>query len=408
MRAAIIGAGITGLASALFLLREGVLVTLIDPVTPGAPEQTSYGNAGLIAISAVTPLSSTTPARDLAAAFLNRDSPIFLRPWHLWGLRRFGLGFLRAGWRDPAPVIEAMTTLIAGGVADHLALDVPEAAALIQHGAVGYVYDDASHFAHARHGFERRAAAGFNLRILSGGLDEIDADLSARFTHAAVFDDHAWIVDPGAYMAALATEISRLGGEFVPARAVAIKDNGVETAQGWVAADRVVLTAGAQSAHLLWDLGMRVPLIAERGYHRFYHGVNIAPKHPYLYYDAAIAITPMQGGARAAGLVEFAPYEAPMRRAPLDYIDEKMRLLYPNLRYDRVSEWLGRRPTLPDSLPVIARQGRLIMAFGGQHLGLTMGPRLGMLARDLVLDRRMNIDLAPYDWRRFGAARPAP
>ena len=125
---------------------------------------------------------------------------------------------------------------------------------------------------------------------------------------------------------------------------------------------------------------------------------------PVMSGDAKFLATPMSVGLRLAGTVEFAGLDAaPNYKRARNLIKHGQRM-FPGLQTDEFSEWMGRRPTLPDSLPVVGRSPKhdnIFFAFGHQHIGLTAGPETGRIIADLVADRRSNIDLTPYRADRF-------
>ncbi|MAY44755.1 MAG: hypothetical protein CML65_05800 [Rhodobacteraceae bacterium] len=169
-------------------------------------------------------------------------------------------------------------------------------------------------------------------------------------------------------------------------------------------ADKLVLSAGAWSRPLAKTLGLKMLVEAERGYHVSMEAPGFTAPHPYMVTDAKFVLTPMQGALRAAGVVEFAGLDGPERREPGDMIAKAVRRVYPGLTFERETRWMGRRPTTPDSLPVVgavASAPNVLHAYGGQHVGLTIGPKLGRLIADLAADRKVNMDLTPYRPDRF-------
>ena len=169
-------------------------------------------------------------------------------------------------------------------------------------------------------------------------------------------------------------------------------------------ADKVVLAAGAWSAKLAKQVGVKVRLEAERGYHISMYAPSHMPPNPYMVADGKFVVTPMDGFLRAAGVVEFAGVDAAASEAPVRLIERGLKKLYPNLEFERAETWMGRRPTTPDSLPVVGESVRapnILHAYGGQHIGLTIGPKLGRITADLVVGRHSNTDLTPFGPDRF-------
>jgi len=168
--------------------------------------------------------------------------------------------------------------------------------------------------------------------------------------------------------------------------------------------ERIVLAAGIWSRHLAESLGHRIPLESERGYHLMLRGPSFAPAFPYMVADSKFVVTPMEGGIRCAGLVEFGGTEAPPSSAPIDLIRRRIKRLYPSIEWDSETVWLGHRPSTIDSLPLIGESKRapgVYFAFGAQHVGLTSGPKTGRIIADLIAGRVPNFDLAPFAAGRF-------
>ncbi len=124
--------------------------------------------------------------------------------------------------------------------------------------------------------------------------------------------------------------------------------------------------------------------------------------------EGKFVATPMETGLRMAGTVEFAGLEAPpdWRRARM--LLKQARAMFPGLPpevpEERLSLWMGFRPSLPDSLPVIGpatRHPNAIYAFGHGHVGLACGAMTGRLVADLVAGRPPSVDIAPFRVGRF-------
>ena len=163
--------------------------------------------------------------------------------------------------------------------------------------------------------------------------------------------------------------------------------------------DAIVLAAGAWSRDLSNKLGARVLLEAERGYHIMLPKPPITPNRFITFMDRKFATLPHEDGLRVTSGVEYAKVDAPPDfrriRSMLPYAQESIR----NLVATEQSIWLGRRPTLPNSVPVISRSPKhdnVLFAFGHSHLGLTMGPATGQIIADLAAGRDPGIDLTPY------------
>ncbi len=212
---------------------------------------------------------------------------------------------------------------------------------------------------------------------------------------------------------ALVEHFRRRGGEIVGARALGFRLDGrrltaIRTDAGDVPADAAIVCAGAYSKPLAATLGDRVPLETERGYHLMIRDPEVMPRIPTADGDGKFVATPMALGLRFAGTVELAGLAAPpdWRRARI--LLAQGRKMLPGLAAyhldERLSMWMGHRPSLPDSLPVLGPSRAspdVIYAFGHGHVGMTAAPMTGRIVADLVAGRPPPIDIAPFDAGRF-------
>lgn len=411
----VIGGGITGVACALTLRREGWAVTLVDPRDPGDPGQTSFGNAGILARSAVVPVPVPGLIWRAPRLLLDPGQPLFLRLGYLPRLLPWLVSFLRNGARARLEaIVPALHALTHDTVEQHRALAAGTAAeALLAGHEYGYLFRDRAAFEGSRLAFGLKAAQGYDWDERDARrLRRDDPALGPAYGFGAVFRDHGWVTDPGAYVAALAAALEAAGGRVLRATARDIRSRkagaDVVTDAGTLTGARVVLAAGAWSRRLAERLGLATPLESERGYHLMLRAPSVRPPFPYMLADKALAVTPMRGGLRLAGLAEFGGLDAPPSAAPVRLIRAALPRLYPGLAWEGESVWMGHRPTMADSLPMLGPvpgMPAVICAFGSQHLGLTIGPRLGRTVADMVADRRANLDLRPYAPERFGRAR---
>jgi D-amino-acid dehydrogenase len=204
------------------------------------------------------------------------------------------------------------------------------------------------------------------------------------------------------------------GGRLERARASGFRLEGsrlaaIRTDRGEIPADAAIICAGAWSKPLAAALGDRIPLETERGYHLTIRDPEVMPRIPTADADGKFVATPMETGLRFAGTVELAGLHAPpdWRRARI--LLEQGRRMLPGLAAapsdERLSVWMGHRPSLPDSLPVLGRSRvspDVIYAFGHGHVGMTAAPMTGKIVADLVAGRRPTIEIAPFAPARFG------
>lgn len=409
--ALIVGAGITGVCAAEWLRRDGWTVVLIDPIQPGAPEQTSYGNAGLLSRTSVLPIATPSLLRNLPSMLLDPNSPLFLRWSYLPRLLPWLLPFLRSAKGERVGEISlAIAALTFDANEQHLSLvrGTP-AEAFIRRGDLVSLYRNRQ--AYDGDVLTRQTREQFGL--VPGLLDRKDIlardpNIGPAYQFATVFDDFCWLTSPGAYVASLFEHVMQNGGHFRRSRVVSLEpgtsprlllDDGQT-----LAGDTIVLASGAWSGKLARTAGVRVRLEAERGYHVALHSSDYRAPHPYFVMDAKFVLTPMEDALRAAGVAEFGGLDAPASRQPVNLIKAGVRRVYPDLDFEIGQSWMGHRPTTPDSLPVIGESEgapNILHAYGGQHIGLTIGAKIGRIIADLAGRRRSNLDLRPYRPDRF-------
>jgi len=406
--ALVIGAGITGVSTAEWLRRDGVIVTLVDRVPPGDPAQTSYGNGGLLARCAVIPVSVPGLLAKAPKMLLDPNSPLFMRWGYLPRLLPWLVPFLRNGRAARVQEIaRALAELTTDSVDQHMLLAKGTGAEkYLRTGEYSYLYRSRAAFLGDSFGMSLRHACGFTWDEREGGdLRDADPNLSGDYNFAAVFKDHGWITSPGKHVAALAAHFVKNGGVFRQGKVVDVSNSGV-TLQGGEAltADRTVLATGVWSKKLSEKLGHRAELESERGYHLVLKNPSHGIPTPYMITDGKFVATPMEDGIRCAGVVEFGGIDAPASTKPAELLKKGIRQVYPDLQWQGEEKWMGHRPSTPDSLPMLGtapKAPNVIFAFGSQHIGLTIGPRLGRMTADIVLGRQTNIDLGAYAPDRF-------
>ncbi|MFQ5439088.1 MAG: NAD(P)/FAD-dependent oxidoreductase [Paracoccaceae bacterium] len=406
--AIVIGAGITGVSAAEWLRRAGARVTLIDRIDPGAPEQASFGNAGLLACCAVVPVSEPGLLFKAPKMLLDADSPLFLRWRYLPRLLPWLWPFLRNARADRMEAISrTLASLTSDSVDQHYALaSGTEAEKYIKTGDYTFYFRNRKAFVNDWQAMNLREKLGFRFTELDRAeLLARDPALGERYGFGATFSDHGWLSSPGEYVAALGRHFTQNGGSFLRGEVTGINATTVTLASGKTAtADRIILAAGAWSARLAGKLGQRAFLETERGYHLILRKPNHLPPNPFMVTDAKFVVTPMGEDLRCAGIVEFGGLNAPPSDAPALLLKKRIRQVYPTLRWESEEVWMGHRPSTPDSLPhlgPIEGAPGVIAAFGSQHVGITIGPRLGRMAADLALERKVNEDLAPFRPDRF-------
>lgn len=407
----VIGAGVVGVSSAIWLRRAGVNVTVVDRVKPGSASSTSYGNAGVLAACSVAPVTAPGLVRKSPKMLLDPDFPLFLRWSYLPKLMPWLLKYLsHANDKDTRRIAESLTPIIYDSPSQHEALAKgTDAEKWLVNADYSFAYPSKAAFEADAYTWMLRRMAGFEPDVLQGGdINDFEPALSDKIGLLAVMHDHGYVRDPGQYIAALAAEAEKLGAVFVQAE---VKDfsfadgqvSSVITSQETLDCTQVVLATGVWSGDLARKLGLAVPLESERGYHIVFQAAEHGPRTPMMITSGKFVATPMKAGLRCAGVVEFGGVDAPLSKAPLELLHRKVRETFPNLTFEKEESWLGHRPAPSDSLPLIGEIGAsgVFAGFGHHHIGLTAGPKTGRILAGLISGERQNIDLSAYDPQRF-------
>ena len=412
---AIIGAGIVGVAAAVWLQREGWRVTLVDPAGPAGGA--SFGNGGVLAACACVPVTVPGLPAKAPRMLLDPESPLFLRWSYLPRLAPWLARYLRhCRPQETRRIAAALAPLLGDTLAEHQALAAGTGAERwVIPSDYLYLYRDRAAFEADAFGWGLRAEHGMTWDTLDAdALRAADPAFSDEMGFAVRMGGHGRISDPGAYVTALADHVVAQGGAMVRATVEDIAEEdgavsglrlrGADGASETLPCDAALLTAGAWSGPLARRLGVRVPLESERGYHVELWEPSVMPRAPVMVAAGKFVATPMEGRLRLAGVVEFGGLDAPPSPAPFALLKRQALRAMPGLRWREATEWMGHRPAPADSIPVIGPAPGVRgawMGFGHHHVGLTAGPATGKLLARLIAGRRPNIDLAPYSPARF-------
>ena len=392
---AVIGGGISGLASALRLASEGREVLVIDPdIDAGG---TSYGSAGTIADYAVLPVGTPDVLRNLPSLLLDSDSPLSIRKAALFSLApwllRFAWQSLPGNCRRNAERLARLLSEVPAGWSGLLAEIGAED--LMQHRGCLYLYASRPAFDRAAGDIAVRSRFQVAQELLSADETAALEPALPRFEGGSVyFPNAAHLSDPGALMRRLKDTAAKRGVTFLDAAARTLDrtPEGVSIACGpqEVRARTVVIAAGAHSKALARQAGDALPLDTERGYHVEFDMEAPPLSRPVCPTASGFYLIPMSGRLRAAGTVELGGLKAPPSAHRIAFLEERARAVFPALGKPNRT-WLGFRPSMPDSVPVIrpSKGGNdIILAFGHGHLGLTMAPVTARIVSDLVAKRQ--------------------
>lgn len=408
----VIGAGIVGVSTAIWLQRSGASVTLIDRDEPGSA--TSYGNAGILASASVVPVPTPGILKKVPGMLLNPNKALFLKWSQLPRLLPFFYKYLFNSNSDSVfKISNALSYILYDTVEQHLEISKGTSAEnYITTNDLIFGYSDKIAFENDSYSWDLKRKHGHKFSSLSrDDLAKYDKNLKNKFGFAVKCMNHGTISDPGVYISELFKSFVNKGGKFLKTEVKDILFDdfrnpvSLNTNNGDIPCNRVVLTSGAWSAGLARKLGAKIPLTSERGYHVEYHSPNIKFKAPVVISDSKFIIHSMQGRLRCAGLVEFGGTSQPESSHPFKLIEKKIETLFPELKYERKTYWMGHRPSTTDSLPVIdisPNYNNVWLGYGHQHIGLSAGPKTGKILSEIILSKNTNRDLSRFSASRDG------
>lgn len=410
MKITIVGAGLVGLASAHALAAEGHRVTVIDREGPAAGA--SQGNAGWLAHTDIDPIASPKMLRRVPRFLLDPLGPLAIRPSYLISILPW---LARLVWasrpENLARSVEALVSLQKLAMPAWTSLSGELGLGKLIHRRGGlFVFDDEAAFVRAKAHFQKQRALGIACDLLDAAqVRQMEPALTDRVVAAAFFPDAAHVSDPREVTQALFDAAMARDIHFEKAEIRAVEPGPpvrLVTRSGDVlTADRVVVAAGAWSRPLAASLGDDVPLDTERGYNVSFPGVTGLLSRPVSFDGQGFVATPLDSGLRIGGAVELGGLSLPPNHARTRALYEKAtRFLRDVPPFESGSTWMGFRPSIPDSLPVIGRartSADVIYAFGHGHYGLTQSAATGSLVADLIAGRTPPIDLARFSPQRF-------
>ncbi|WP_027060373.1 NAD(P)/FAD-dependent oxidoreductase [Mesorhizobium loti] len=407
---AIVGGGIIGICAAAFLAEAGRSVTIFDRT--GICEETSSGNAAAFAFSDVLPLAHKGMIKNLPKWLADPLGPLSIPPAYLPKL----LPWLIRFWRAGAPAkYEASLAAQAGmmKLAEAEWMDMLDRSGtrpMLREDGSLELYESEAEFRAGLVGWSARQRFGIGFRHVGGEeLARLQPGLSPRFVKGTFVPGWKTVADPKLLGKAIWAYAEAKGARFEKAliSQVAADQDGVTLtlADGTTRqAMHLVVAAGAWSHLLARQLGDRIPLETERGYNTTLPKDAFDVQRQLIFSGHGFVITPLETGLRVGGAVELGGIERPPNYNRSKALLQKAQKFLPGLDPSGGREWMGFRPSLPDSVPVIGKASGsrpVVYAFGHGHLGLTQAAATGRLIRELVLGQTPSVDLAPFSPQRF-------
>ena len=411
MHVVVIGTGIVGVCTASWLQRDGHRVTFVDPRDAG--EACSFGNAGSLSPSACLPVGMPGMWKKVPGWLLDPLGPLTVRWSYLPQAMPWLLRFMQHS--KPAEVVRIATAMrgLLGPIFENYDALLKHAGAehLVRRTGCLYVYSSRDVARQWQWGMDLRRKLGVDMRdIAQDELEALEPDLRGKFRFGILAPENGSTLDPSELVKALYAQCLRDGADKVTATATGFERRGdVVTGVkldggGQVACDGVIVAAGAWSSQLTSALKLKVPLETQRGYHVTVNSSNLQLRHTVMAVEHNMMVNPMAKGLRLAGSVEFAGLKAPPDYRRSQILLERGRDMFPHLDVSRHTQWMGHRPCLPDSMPVIGRLPRVSnvwLGFGHGHVGMCGGATTGKEIANLVAGRPTGVDLAPFSPERF-------
>ncbi len=410
MTVAVVGAGIIGAAVAFDLRRRGLDVMLIDRDAPGSGA--SYGNMASIAVTEFMPVSRPGVWAQIPGWLMDPRGPVRVRPAYLPRLLPWFARFLAASLPSRVRALEAAGAALCARVYDDLLplLDAAGLSGMLSEEGCLSLYADDRELAADRDHIALLERFGLPHQVLDRAqVRAMEPAIGDAIGRAVLFPQNRTISDPQGLVLALVDRFQAMGGR-VERGDVAGFDRApglraLRLADGrMLAADRAVLCAGAHTGRLSRLLGEPIPLETERGYHTQIIAPGITLRHSIIWPARAFMVSPTAGGIRVGGTVEMAGLDAPPDYRRARVLVDRARLVLPGLQVEATSEWMGHRPALPDTVPIIGPSVTtpgIYYATGHGHLGLTYAATTARLIADLMTGRQPPVDLTPYRVDRF-------
>ena len=405
----VIGAGVVGVSAALALQARGMNVTILDRMEPAAGA--SAGNAGAFAFTDILPLASPGILRKAPKWLLDPLGPLSVPPSYALKIAPWMFRF----WRACSPERVAASTTAQTALMDlskaelEPFLTATGTLPMLRKDGNLQVYESKAELEASMPSWAAREAHGIEFQHMdAAAMAALQPGLSPRFTHGTFTPGWYSIADPKLYTLALADRFVAQGGVIGRAEVLELRPEGdgvlVHTAAGPHLAGKVVLAAGAFSHRIARSLGDRIPLETERGYNTTLPADAFDLRCQITFGGHGFVITRLSTGIRVGGAVELGGLELPPNYKRSEAMLKKATAFLPGLNPMGGTQWMGFRPSLPDSLPAVGPSRatpRVTYAFGHGHLGLTQSAGTARLVADLITGQPPAIDLTPFSPQRF-------
>ncbi|MDB5523666.1 MAG: putative D-amino acid dehydrogenase [Rhizobium sp.] len=405
------GAGIIGAAIALELSARGEKVVLVDRQEPG--RGASFGNMASIAINGFDAISRPSTWKKIPGWMMNPNAPVTVDPLYAMKMLPWFLKFLAAGRPSRIREIEdAGASLATRALGDFTTmLDAIGARDMLSEAACLQLYETEKAFADGRENLELMDRYGLNYEVLTGAaIREREPLLNPAIEKAVLLPQNHFISNPFLLVKRMVDATQRNGGQLVTGDIARVeRDNRGVTALilkdgRRLETERLIVAMGVHTGDLAQALDEPIPLETERGYHTQIMSPGTDLRWSLIWPERAFMITPTAGGIRVGGSVEMARLERAPTWKRARILVEHAKFAVPSLKVENHTEWMGHRPALPDTIPIMsasARTNGLYYATGHGHLGLTYSATAGLLMADMIMGRTPPVEMRPFRIDRF-------
>ena len=408
LKIGIIGAGIQGISNALFLQKKGFEVTIFDREDPGSPAA-SYGNAGHFSPYACVLMNRPDILTDVPAMLLSSTGPLALKwnyvpkmiPWFIQFIRNCTTKRMMHTAKNMNQILN-----LALSAYDELFDDI-ELDGLVEKKGILYIWNDQSLKSRDLE-IKVRDELGVDQQVVSPKeIHDLEPNIKP-FYHGGVYYKHGRHArNPKKILLKFFDLFLKKGGKFLKKNVQDINFDeekpAIKTETQRYIFDKLIIACGAFSKKLTDNLGERIPLDTERGYHVHFKDCDHLLKRPVIFSNRGFGITPMEQGLRVVGTVEFGGLKNPLSKSRVKNLINNAKYMLGDLP-EHEDEWLGFRPTLPDFLPVMGpskNYKNIFYCFGHHHLGWTLGPISGKIISGMIAEENTNLNLDPYSPKRF-------
>ena len=408
----IIGSGIQGVCSGLQLIKKGIPVTIFDRHDPLSLEfkSASYGNAGHFSPYAVLQFNRPDVLYDVPKMLFSSNGPLALKwnyipkmiPWFIHYLKSFN----KKSMLHTAKYMHQILNL-SNDAYEEIFKEI-DTSKLVEKKGIIYVWTN-KNLKSRELEIKVRNDLGIKQKLLTQKeILELEPNLSPVFDAGVIYEDAMHARDPHGILKEIFKLFLKKGGKFIQENIKTVQQRNkneivMKSEKSEYFFEKTIIASGAFSKNLTDQLGEKIPLDTERGYHVHFKNMDHLISRPVIFLDRGFGMTPMNQGLRAVGTVELGGLKNPISKKRIDYIIKCAKELLPQLK-QHDDEWLGFRPTLPDFLPVLGtslNNKNIIYAFGHHHLGWTLGAITGKIVSRIATGEKTNLDLSPYSSKRF-------